>query len=230
MIIAFVGQKGGAGKTTTALCLAAEWHARGRRVLVVDADPQGTARTWASVASEAGRSPPAVVAMGAEMHQGEQLPRLAQGHDVTVIDCPGRISEVQRSALMIAQLAILPCGPTPADVWALQPSIDVVNEARALRPELLAAVLITKQVGRSALAGRARAAIAEGGLPILNAALGFRVAYQEAPGAGLAPTTYQPRGAAAHEVRALADELEMLLAAHDRVGPEPAQEVLYRAV
>src|SRR5262245_4570065 len=124
MIIAFCGQKGGAGKTTAALVTATEWLLRGRRVLLVDADPQGSAKTWGEVAAEGGSAAPTVVAMGAGLHRPDQLPALARSFDLTLIDCPPRHGEIQRAALMVADLAVLPCGPSGLDVWALGESLD----------------------------------------------------------------------------------------------------------
>src|ERR1022692_925466 len=99
MIIALTGQKGGIGKSTTAVSLAAYGVERGMRVLLVDADPQGTARTWGEVADEAGHPSPTVVAMGPTMHKSGQLAQIAATYDLTVIDCPPRHGEIQRSAL-----------------------------------------------------------------------------------------------------------------------------------
>ena len=62
MIVAFAGQKGGVGKSTTAVCLAVAALEAGSRVLLVDADPQGTVRTWGEVAAERKRPAPTVIA------------------------------------------------------------------------------------------------------------------------------------------------------------------------
>jgi chromosome partitioning protein len=210
MIIALAGQKGGGGKTTTAISLAAEWHARGRRVLLVDADPQQTSMTWAAVASENGKPSPTVVAMGKGLHQANQLPAMARSYEITLIDCPGRNGDIQRAAMIVSDLVILPCGPSPADVWALGPSVDTVGEAQTLRPDLRAVVLITKKNGRTAIGSSAREALTAAGLPVLETEFAYRVTYQEAPGAGLGPSTYEPQSAAALEVKRLADELETM--------------------
>lgn len=208
MFVAFCGQKGGSGKTTTAIAVAAELMVRnGRQVLLVDADPQGTARTWADVAAEKGFRAPTVVAMGPAMHQPGQLDRLARGYDMTVIDCPPRHGDIHRSALMIADLAILPCGPTAVDVWALAESMALINQAVAIRPELTPLALITRKMKRTTLGAGARETLGAAGLKVLKTELCYRVAYQEAPAAGLGVTEYAPRGEAASEVRALVDEL-----------------------
>lgn len=208
MFLAFCGQKGGSGKTTTAIAVAAELISRGgKRVLLVDADPQGTARTWADVAAEKGLPAPTVVAMGAMMHHPGQLDQLARAYDVTLIDCPPRHGDIHRSALMVADLAILPCGPTAVDVWALSDSVALINQATTIRPDLKAKALITRKVRRTTLGSAARGALQAAGLDVLKTELCYRVAYQEAPASGLGIAQYAPRDRAAEEVRMLVDEL-----------------------
>lgn len=206
MIVAFAGQKGGAGKSTAACCVAAVGLEHGS-VLLVDADPQGTARTWAEVAAEAGRPVPTVVAMGAAMHKPDQLPRVRAGFDLVVIDCPPRLGDVQRSALMVADLVVLPCGASAADAWALVGMLDVVREAQIVRESLRVAVLLTRIQGRTALGRGARGVLAESGLHVLKTELGHRIAYQETLAVGRGVTSYAPRDPAAREVRALYAEI-----------------------
>ena len=206
--IAVAGQKGGTGKSTTALSLAAEFLARGLRVLVVDADTQGTVRTWAQVATEAGHPAPTVVAMGSDLFKPHQLPTLAPSFDVVLIDTPPRLADVQRAA---ADLALLPCGPSASDAWALAESAEMVREAQRVRPSLRVAVLLTRQIAGTNLGKSARGVLEGAGLPVLSSSLGFRVAFQEAPGAGRGPAQHDPSSDAAAEVRALADEVSKLL-------------------
>lgn len=205
--IALCGQKGGTGKSTTAIVIASEFQRLGRRVLLVDGDPQGTTSTWAQKAAEAGRETPVVVAMNARMHLPGQLDRLADGYDVVVIDCPGRLDAVQRSALMVATLAVLPCGPTGPEAWALTESVDLVREAMELRPELRAAVLVTRKIVGTTIGADARETFAAWGLPVLRAELCMRVAFQEAITSGDSVTTYADGLPAAAEVRELVNEI-----------------------
>lgn len=210
MILAFAGQKGGVGKSTCAVSVACEELSRGLSVLLVDADPQATARTFCEVATEAGHPCPTVVAMGETMHRADQLPKVGQPFDLVVIDCPPRADNVQRSALMVADLVVLPCGPSAADAWALAASLEVVTSAQIVRPKLRAVVLITRKQARTAVGQGAREALKASGLPILETELGYRVAYQEALAAGLGVTAYAPDEPAADEVRALCKELETI--------------------
>ena len=223
MIVAFAGQKGGVGKSTTAVCLAVAALERGSRVLLVDADPQGTVRTWGEVAAERKRPAPTVIAMGASMHKQGQLTELAAAYDVTFIDCPPRHGEVQRSAMMVADLVVLPCGASAADAWALATSLDVVREARAMRDELIACVLITRKQGRTALGKAARKVLESTGLPVLETELGARIAYQEALANGQGITSYAVRDSGTREIFDLLDELGRVFHGQEASGCFVAQ-------
>lgn len=211
MIIAICGQKGGTGKTTIATALSVEYCVRGRSTLLVDVDPQGSVRTWGDVAAQAKIAhAPTVAALGAGLHK--HLPPLAAAHEVTLLDCPPGDGALQRAALMVSDVAILPCVAVAFETWALTASVALVKEAQAVHPHLRAAVVINRKQTRTAIGQSSRAVLAQFGLPVLDAELGQRVDYQEAPGAGQGPTTYAPHSAAAAEVRALATEIEELVA------------------
>jgi chromosome partitioning protein len=205
--IALAGQKGGTGKSTAAIAVTAELITRGYKVLLVDADPQGTARTWATIAADAGHPAPTVVAMNSSLHRPGQLDELARPFDFAVIDCPPRHGDVMRAVLMVADVAVLPCGPSVIDGWALAESLELVRAAQGIRPQLKACVLITKKIARTALGNNAREVLAGAGLPVLSSELHSRVAYQEAPATGLGIAQYAPGTPAAAEVIALVDEI-----------------------
>lgn len=223
MIVAIAGQKGGAGKSTTAVCLAMAAIERGYTALLVDADPQGTARTWGDVATEAGRKAPSVIAMGAQMHKADQLPRIATTFDWVIIDCPPRVANVQRSALMVANVVLLPCGPTAADAWGLAGSLELVGEAQIMRPDLIAAVLLTRVQSRTAIGKGARRVLSDAGSPVLRTELGYRVAYQECLAAGHGVTGYAPKDRSAQEVRDLFNEVLSLGASYGKAQDQRTQ-------
>ncbi len=209
--IAIAGQKGGVGKTTISATLATEWVARGSSVLLVDADPQASARTWGDVCAEAGHDGPTIVAMGPGLHRPDQLPAMKKGFDFVIIDCPPANGQVQRAALMVSDLVLLPCSPSPMDLWSLSRSIEMIEEAQIVRPELEAAVVITQKDARTALGDQIRKSLAETGLPILRTEIHNRIAYAEAMIIGMGVTTYAAKSKAAKEAKRLANEVEKLV-------------------
>jgi chromosome partitioning protein len=147
--------------------------------------------------------------MGKDMHRPGQLDQVAAAFDVVIIDCPGRDGAVVRAALMMASLVLIPCGASPADAWALQQSLELIDEARCLRPELLAHVVITRRRATT-LGKNARTDLHACGVPLLAAELSERVAYQAAMGVGRGVTTMTGQAEAVREIRRLADEVENL--------------------
>lgn len=207
-VIAVVGTKGGSGKTTTALCLGDEFFVRGHTVLLVDADPQQSLRTWASVAAEQGHQVPTVVAMGENLHRPDQLPRLARAFDITIVDCPPANGAIQRAALMTADLCVLPVGPSSMEINAMGESVDIVLAAQQIRPKLQPFLLITRSDCRTVLTRAVRQRLAGLDLPILHNTIPMRIAFQHLPDAGVGITRYQPDSPGAHEISALADEIK----------------------
>jgi chromosome partitioning protein len=223
MIVTLLGQKGGVGKSTTAVCLGMAALERGLRTLLVDADPQGTLTTWGEVAAEHQRAAPTVLAMGASMHRPGQLEAVARSYEWTFIDCPPRHGEVQRSALMLADLVILPCGPSASDVWALSSSLELVRAAQQVRESLLACIVISRKQPRTSLGRDVRSVLEKSGLRVLRSELQYRVAYQEALASGSGVTGGRRRDPAACEVQALFEEVEGLVYAEKKSGCFPAQ-------
>lgn len=197
LTIALVNLKGGSGKSTIALNLAACLHAS-LRVVLIDCDPQGTCATWAARTVERGREGVAVVAMSAASLVRD-LPRLAPSFDVAIIDTPPRLGAAARGALLACDVAVIPCGPGPADVWATAETIAALDEARALRPEL-AAALVLNRADRTSHARAAEKALAGFGVPLLGT-IGNRVAFAEATIEGLGVTEHAPSSDAAMEIR-----------------------------
>lgn len=233
-VIAFVGQKGGTGKTTTAVSVAYELVERGQRVLVVDADPQASARTWIGIGAREGHEAPTAVSMGADLAEPGQLDALCGGYDAVIIDCPSRIDDrvgaTMRAALMFAGrrggMAIMPCGPGAVDVWALMDTIDTVRAAQALVEQLQAYIVITrKSPTRTVLGDEARGVLTESGVTVLQAELRHRVACQEAPASGIGVAQYAPTTKAADEVRALVDELFPSLCGYEPIDTNSEADV-----
>lgn len=216
MIVSLASQKGGSGKTTTSICLADEWHRRGHDVLLIDADPQGTAITWAAVANENDIDGPDVVTVDDDFH--EKFPNAADPYEHVVIDCPPGDADHkrsphtprQRSAMFVSDLVVIPTGPGITDIWAVGKTLELVDEAQQYRPELSARIALNRLNSRTILGDKAKNALRQTPVPLLDATLGERVAFQETPATGRGVTRYEPNGKAADEAKALVDEIENL--------------------
>jgi chromosome partitioning protein len=223
MIIALVGQKGGSGKTTLTSNLAPELLARGRRLLLVDVDHQGSASTWADKAARAGRPAPAIaVVRGIDRGRfvydedavagwlTQALPSLARDFDDVLIDCPGGRFAVQAAALKVANIALVPTAEDGFSAWSLAMTAEMIRNVRAKRPALMVFGLVSRVDMRRRIAEQAREHIAAVGLPALKTEIRDRTEFVEAVGFLLGASTYQPRSEAAAEVRALVDELQAI--------------------
>jgi chromosome partitioning protein len=207
MIITLSGAKGGTGKSTLAVHLAAEWAARGRRVLLVDSDPQGTAITWGEVRASRGRDKPTVIPTGDNVRQA--VSELASNFDVTLIDTAGRQSKRLVGALSVSDLALMPCQPSGPDIWALEGSIETVREVQELRPELRNAIIVNGEA-RTKLSASAREALEQMGVPVIGSLM-RRTTIGEATTAGDGITEREPKGAGAIEMRGVLDAIEAFM-------------------
>jgi chromosome partitioning protein len=207
MIVALLNQKGGVGKTTLALHLAGAWARQGCRVTVIDADPQGSALDWSEQrAKEGGARLFGVLGLARDtLHR--EAPEIARGVDHVVIDGPPRIAGLMRSALLAADLVLVPAQPSPFDGWASGEMLNLVREARIFRPELLARFVLNRCAARTIIARETGDALAEHDPPVLAARIGQRVAFADAARTGQLVFEVESGGAAAREITALCGEI-----------------------
>ncbi len=204
MIISLLNQKGGVGKTTLALHLAAALAERGSRVQLVDADPQGSALDWSVM--RGGEAPFGVVALPrATIHR--EVPRFLENHDHVVIDGPPRVYEVARSAILASDLVLIPVQPSPYDVWAAKEIIDLLQDASSFKENLKSAFVINRKIVNTAIGRDIGEALSSYPVPALASQVCQRVAFAESAAQGQTVLETEPKGAAAAEVRALIKEI-----------------------
>src|SRR6478752_3490034 len=142
MIIGVLNQKGGVGKTTITINLAAVYAQQRRRVLVVDADPQASAMAW----SAARALPPLFpVIGGAKPTLHKDMPELSREYHVTIIDGAPRVNELGRSAIMASDMVLIPIQPSPYDVWASAEIVQLVREAQQFREDDLKVAFVVNR-------------------------------------------------------------------------------------
>jgi chromosome partitioning protein len=203
MIVSLVNQKGGVGKTTMTVNIAGCRHAMGEQVLVVDADPQGSLLQWRSIAGETHFD----VQHWPIERLGRKLRPQIRKYDHIMIDSPPGMSAVTRSALSISDMAIIPVGPSPLDIWSSRETIALIAKAARRNRKLSGRMLICRKIVRTRVAREVREALESHGFKVFNAEISQRIAFVESMIAGLTVLQYASRSEAAQEIRNLCQEI-----------------------
>lgn len=203
--IAVVQVKGGAGRSTVSTNLAASLS-RFASCLLVDADmPQGTASSWYALRSEAGKAGQMQLQQAPD-HRALVSQVQASAADFVVIDCPPRIAEVTRAALVLADLVLVPVGASAAELWATGDVLALIDEAKQQKTIKALMVWNRQRAGTKIGKELKEAADSQLGLQAMNTGLGLRTAFVEALGAGLSVGELPDRAARA-ELEALTTEV-----------------------
>ena len=204
-IIAIANAKGGVGKSTTAVHLAAWLHKQGHRVLLADCDAQQSSSQWMEEAC------PDIDTL--QLDSADEILESLQDHahefDYVIADGPGSNSEISRALLMVADLAVLPCKASMLEVRALSEATKLLLQARKIRQGEPPAIIILNMVRPTyKLATEMQKAAAALRLPIVKTFWRLRQVYADAPGQGT--VVWQmgaPGRVATAEVEQIFDEL-----------------------
>lgn len=203
-VIAVVGNKGGAGKTTLTINLASGLS-RSARTAVVDADPQGSSLQWREIAD----SESAVAVYPAARQLEDQLTALSEEYDYLLIDCPPSVHAPQTSAVLgVGDLALIPVQPSPMDLWATVHIEHAVATARNRNRSLSSLLVINQLEPRTTLSNLVREALTEIALPVAITAIRRRAIYRNCALEGKSVFDIGRRGAdAAAEIEQLITEV-----------------------
>lgn len=203
MIISFLNQKGGVGKTTLSINVAARLASQGQKVLLVNADKQGSATTWASLRDE---TPFQVVSMARE-NLAKDVIQLASDFDATVIDGPPHAEGIARACIIASDFVALPIEPSGLSTWASDLAVKQVKEAQDFKETLKCGFVVSRKIGNTVIGREIRSMAADAGIQLLDAEVEQRVAYAESLTIGKTIFEWSPAGTAAKEIVTLTDEI-----------------------
>jgi len=192
-VFALVGNKGGAGKTTLTMNLAAGLARRGS-IAILDVDPQGSALQWRAIAED--DALPSVFDAGGDLIR--QSEALENQYDYVLIDCPPSVHAPQtHAALRITDMALIPVQPSPVDMWATMHTERAIANARQHNPSLQALLVINQLEPRTTLSQLMREALAEIALPLAETPIRRRTVYRNSALEGRSVYAMGRRGAGA---------------------------------
>jgi chromosome partitioning protein len=210
-VVVVAGRKGGIGKSTIAGNLTAEFFAMGHTVAALDADPQHSLAAWAKQGEGMLSKCVEKVTGGAEDLRVRI--RVARGEvDMVVVDTPPGMMEVAYQAMLLADLVLLPCGPSPLDLFPLKEALNLALKARAERRSKKPRIrFVPSKVLRSTTLSRELASsLEEMGKKVLPA-VGQRVAIAEAVVSGLTVREFAPGSPAQLEFEELAKAVDKIV-------------------
>ncbi len=207
-IISVLNPKGGCGKTTISTGIARALHDRGQSVLIVDSDPQGSARDWHAANED---NPIELVALD-RANNVKTLRSMAANYDYVVIDGAAKLEDMMAAAIKVSDFILIPVQPSPYDIWAASDLVDFIKARQEVTDGVpLAGFVVSRVVEGTRLGGDVRAALDEYALPVFDATITQRQVYPQTASEGL--TVFDADNAKAKaETTALIDEILAMIA------------------
>ena len=175
MIISFINQKGGVGKTTLSINVASALANAGHKVLLIDADKQGSSTAWASLREE---TPFQVVSLARD-NMAKDAMKLAQDFDYTLIDAPPHAESISRSVIIASDLVLMPIEPSGLSSWASDVTVRQIQQAQDYKETLKCGFVVSRKIGNSVIGREIREMVAGSGIHVFETDIENRVAYAE---------------------------------------------------
>lgn len=212
--IAVLNQKGGAGKTTIATHLATALQHSGHTVLLIDSDPQGSARDWAAV-----REGHPISVVGMDRPTIERDVKSLAPVDFVIIDGAPQASDLAVSAIKASDFILIPVQPSPYDIWATADLVDLVKQRIEITDgKLQAAFIVSRAITGSNIGKEISVILEDYELPVLTTKIHQRVDYPGTAAGGSTVIEDYPRSEGAREMMELSAEIVSLLKEHEVVS------------
>lgn len=170
-VISFLNPKGGSGKTTSVINVGSCLARSGKRVAVVDTDPQMSVTNW----SKAEKSMFDVYTASSEKDVYQVRKELSD-YDYVIIDGAGSLSVITSAGVMVSDLVIIPVSPSPLDFSATGSVVDVL-EAQAYNRPVEARFLITRKIDQATMLSVLKESIAQTKIQLFRTAITQRQSY-----------------------------------------------------
>jgi chromosome partitioning protein len=202
-IVSILNPKGGSGKTTISTNLARALYERGHKVLLVDSDPQGSARDWHAANDS---NPLPLVALD-RANNVKSLPGVAASYDFVVVDGAAKLEDMIAASIKVADFVFIPVTPSPYDLWAASDLVEFIKARQEVtdgKPP--ARFIISRAISGTRLGDEIVAALSEQGLGVFATHVTQRQVYPQTASEG--GTVFDSKNAdALAEINALTDEI-----------------------
>ena len=204
MIVTVGNQKGGVGKSTIACNLAVEATLDDKKVMLIDADTQHSSMDFRAIRSE--NDLPQFCAVSITTNTIHKDVHSYSNFDLLIIDAGGRDTVTFRSAILAADLMLIPVLPSQYDIWASEDTFKALDEARAFK-DIEAKILMNQVIPNTTVANEALEALNEFNIPLIDYNLHARVAFKQSVSEGQGVSEYEPNSKAAKEMKIIYGEV-----------------------